>query len=142
MSHKPPKDDAERLANLMEGLLDFDEDEMPSREEIEREAAAAGIDFAAWGEQIRQKAIHQVQRAEEARIAADRARHAELVARLAARPRPKGTHTEKVALMASLVQRASARQLTAHFQKFEEATESELDEMIVVLEDILERGGE
>ena len=53
--HKPPANDIERLDNLLAGCCSPDDDAFDD-EEMDAAAAAAGIDYAAWGEEIRAKA--------------------------------------------------------------------------------------
>ena len=54
--HKPPANDIERLDNLLAGCCSPDDDAFDDEEEMDAAAAAAGIDYAAWGEEIRAKA--------------------------------------------------------------------------------------
>jgi len=135
--HQPPKTEVERVENVLTGLLDADDDELEPIEDVKREAEAAGIDFAKWGEEIRQKAIMKRMETRKEEIEREQAAYDADVARLASRPRPSGTREEKLALMRSLMKRAESHQLSAHFRKFEEASDSTLDELIVSLEDLL-----
>jgi hypothetical protein len=52
MSHRPPKNDVERLENILEGL--YDDDDMTD-EEIDAAAEASGIDFDAWAAELKAK---------------------------------------------------------------------------------------
>jgi hypothetical protein len=139
MSDKPPKTDRERLENILVGLSDVDEDELPSLEQVEKDAKAHGIDFDKWAEEIRKKAVAQLAREEQARVAGLERSRNENLTRIAARPRPTGTFEEKRARMRELITHVRTEEMSAHFQKLENVTESELDELIVALEDQLER---
>jgi hypothetical protein len=141
MSHKPPKNDAERLENVLAGLAPIDDDELDSVEEIKTEAEAAGIDFEAWGKRIRKKALDKMALDAAVRIAEERAAHDEEARLIRARPRPTGTREEKVTLLRALTKRAEGKQLSAHFRDLEEMTDDELDHLIVTLEHLLERDG-
>jgi hypothetical protein len=55
MSYRPPKNDVERLSNVLEGLAALPDDDEPTDEEIQAEAEASGIDFDAWAAEIRAK---------------------------------------------------------------------------------------
>src|SRR5262249_18385398 len=67
--HKPPADDSERLANILESLASVDAEDGPTDDEYRAQAEAEGIDFHAWAEEIRAKvrAHFQARREQEAR---------------------------------------------------------------------------
>jgi hypothetical protein len=50
--NKPPANDAERLATLIQDICGPDDDDM-TEEETRAEARTAGVDFAAWADEIR-----------------------------------------------------------------------------------------
>jgi hypothetical protein len=137
--HKPPKDDVERLENVIIGLLDVDEDELPSKEEVMAEAKAAGIDFAKWGEEIRAKARKQALENRAKEIEQEQAAYEKEATKFKSRPRQSRTREEKLEYMRALVKRAEDRQLSAHFRKFEEASDSALDTLIAGLEELIEK---
>ena len=138
-SRKPPKDDLERLENIIEGLMDFDDDELPSLEETNAHAKAAGIDFAAWGEEIRKKAQAELRKQQANRIAEALVARDKAIERITGQPRPEGTREEKIALLRSLASRPGGESLATHFKSFEEASETVLDEMILSFEDMLDQ---
>jgi len=135
--HEPPKNDLERLENIIEGLMDFDDEELPSLEETNAHAKAAGIDFAAWGEEIRKKAQAELRKQQANRIAEALAAREKAVERIEARPRPAGTREEKIALLRSLVKKPGGERLAAHFKNFDEASDAILDEMILSFDDVI-----
>jgi hypothetical protein len=58
--HKPPASDVERLENVIAGLCQPLDGDDPSTDQSRAKAEASGIDFAAWGAEIRAKAEAQV----------------------------------------------------------------------------------
>ena len=138
MSHKNPKNDLERLENIIEGLIDADDGELPSLEETNAHAKAAGIDFAEWGEQIRKKAQDKLRAQQADRIANALTARDKALERIEGRPRPVGTREEKIEKLRSLMKRPGGEGLAAHFKNFEEASDEALDEMIVTAEDLID----
>jgi len=142
MAHKPPKNDLERLENVIEGLMDVDDAERPTLEDVHADAKKHGIDFEKWGEQIRAKAnvvMEAERRIREEETAKQRER---AEARLRARPaEPIRARAEQLAIMRELLQQARPEQVSAHFHKFEQATDEDLARMVGELRHLIEESG-
>jgi hypothetical protein len=138
--HRPPKDDVERLENLIEGLMDVDEDELPSREQIHAEAKAHGIDFDAWAAQIERKVATHVEaerRVREEELTRQREAAAARFAARAAEPlRPRD---EQIAILHELLRRTAPEEVSLHFLKFKEATDEDLARMVGELRHLVEQ---
>jgi hypothetical protein len=135
MAHKPPKNDLERLENIIEGLIGDDEN-------VPADATAHGIDFEKWGEEIRANAktyAEAERRVREEETAKQRER---AEARLRARPaEPIRSRPEQLAIMRELLQRTRPEEVSAHFHKFEQATDEDLARMIGELRHLIEESG-
>jgi hypothetical protein len=92
--HNPPANDAERLANLLEAFAALDDADDPNDDEIRAEAEADGIDFEAWGAEIKAKAEACLEAERLARRAALSQVREEEVLRVLPRPSgPRSTRT-------------------------------------------------
>ncbi len=138
MKRTPPKNDVERLENALSGIAAPSDDEIPEADDVKREAEAAGIDFAKWGDAIRQKARKKQMDDRKDEIEKEMAAYERAASKIGARPRPAGSREDKIMQMRVLVVRAEGRAISAHFRKFEEASDEALDELIVALETLLE----
>src|SRR5262245_9569302 len=65
---KPPASDGERLENAIAGLCQPLDDDEASTSRIRAGAEASGVDFAAWGAEIRAKARARVDAEHRARL--------------------------------------------------------------------------
>jgi thioesterase domain-containing protein len=67
MSHKPPRNDEERLQNLIEALAEPGDDDDAFAEEMRAELAKRGLTLETWAAQIRARAQAALERNRRAR---------------------------------------------------------------------------
>jgi alkylation response protein AidB-like acyl-CoA dehydrogenase len=67
MSHKPPRNDEERLQNLIEALAEPGDDDDAFAEEMRAELAKRGLTLETWAEEIRARAQAALERNRRAR---------------------------------------------------------------------------